>query len=100
MTRLGNYHWPGNVRELENVIERAVFNTSGSILALADELPPLPGTTARHLQTLEEMECRYITEVLAQVNWKVSGKDSAAEILGLNRSTLRARMKKHNIQRP
>jgi formate hydrogenlyase transcriptional activator len=46
------------------------------------------------------MECRYITEVLEQTNWKVSGKDSAAEILGLKRSTLRARMKKCNIRRP
>ena len=100
MMRLGNYHWPGNVRELENVIERAVFNTSGSTLTLADELQPPPGMTDRHLLTLEEMECRYITEVLEQANWKVSGKGSAAEILGLKRSTLRARIKKHNIRIP
>ncbi|MGW8195135.1 MAG: sigma-54 interaction domain-containing protein, partial [Desulforhopalus sp.] len=101
MTRLGNYHWPGNVRELENVIERAVINTSGNTLALADELrPPSTPQTKKHLQTLEEMECRYITEVLEQTDWKVSGKDSAAEILGLKRSTLRARMKKCNIRRP
>lgn len=100
MMRLGKYHWPGNVRELENVIERAVFNTSGTTLVLADELQPLPGRTGRHLLSLEEMECRYITEVLEQAHWKVSGKGSAAEILGLKRSTLRARMKKHNIHKP
>ena len=100
MMRLGNYHWPGNIRELENVIERAVFNTSGSTLTLADELQPPHGITGRHLLTLKEMECRYITEVLEQANWKVSGKNSAAELLGLKRSTLRARIKKHNIRIP
>lgn len=100
MMRLGNYHWPGNVRELENVIERAVFNTTGSTLTLADALEQPHSITAGHLQTLEEMGRRYITEVLEQTGWKVSGKNSAAEILGLNRSTLRARMKKHNIRRP
>ncbi len=100
MMRLGNYHWPGNVRELENVIERAVFNTSGSTLTLADQLQPPSEITGRHLQTLEDMECHYITEVLEHANWKVSGKDSAAEILGLKRSTLRARIKKHNIHIP
>ncbi len=100
MMRLGNYHWPGNVRELENVIERAVFNTSGSTLTLADELQPPTRITGRHLLTLEEMECRYITEVLEQATWKVSGKGSAAEILGLKRSTLRAKMKKHKIHKP
>jgi chemotaxis protein methyltransferase CheR len=39
-------------------------------------------------------------QVLEQTNWKVSGKDSAAEILDLDRSTLRARMRKLNIQKP
>jgi transcriptional regulator with GAF, ATPase, and Fis domain len=38
--------------------------------------------------------------VLEQTGWKVSGKNSAAEILGLERSTLRARMRKLNIRKP
>jgi chemotaxis protein methyltransferase CheR len=44
------------------------------------------------------MEKEHILRVLEQTNWKVSGKNSAAEILGLDRSTLRARMIKLNIQ--
>jgi chemotaxis protein methyltransferase CheR len=46
------------------------------------------------------MERKHILRVLEQTNWKVSGKNSAAEILGLDRSTLRARMIKLNIHRP
>jgi chemotaxis protein methyltransferase CheR len=45
------------------------------------------------------MEKEHILRVLEQTNWKVSGKNSAAEILGLDRSTLRARMIKLNIHR-
>ena len=45
------------------------------------------------------MERDYILQVLEQTKWKVSGKNSAAEILGLDRSTLRARMSKLNIEK-
>ena len=51
-------------------------------------------------QTLEHVERDYIKRVLEQTGWKVSGKNSAAEILGLDRSTLRARMRKLNILKP
>jgi chemotaxis protein methyltransferase CheR len=49
---------------------------------------------------LEDVERDYITRVLEQTGWKVSGKNSAAEILSLDRSTLRARMRKLNIRKP
>ncbi|GAB6191233.1 sigma-54 interaction domain-containing protein [Desulfocastanea catecholica] len=100
MQQLENYHWPGNVRELQNVIERAVINTHGETLALADALFRPSGTTRRQLQTLAEVERNYIIEVLEKTNWKISGKNSAAEILGLKRSTLRARLNKLNIDKP
>ena len=45
------------------------------------------------------MEHDYILQVLEQAKWKISGKNSAAEILGLDRSTLRARMSKLNIKK-
>ena len=48
---------------------------------------------------MEEIEREYIIQVLDQVKWKVSGKNSASEILGLDRSTLRARMRKLNIKK-
>ena len=100
MHALQNYHWPGNIRELENVLERGVINSSGPKLRLIDELKrPFKSMTSSQ-QTLEAVEREYILLVLAQTNWKVGGKDSAAEILGLDRSTLRARMRKLNIQKP
>jgi len=101
MTALQNYGWPGNIRELENVLERAVINSSGPKLRLADELArsvkAVPATASK---TMEAIERDYIFQVLEQTNWKVSGKDSASEILGLDRSTLRARMSKLSIEKP
>jgi PAS domain S-box-containing protein len=100
MNTLREYHWPGNVRELENVLERAVINSSGPKLHLVDELIKKPHkdlTTAK--QTLSEVERDYIVRVLEETGWKVSGKNGAAEILGLDRSTLRARMRKLDIQK-
>lgn len=100
MNTLQNYHWPGNVRELENVLERAVINSSGPKLHLADDLNKPFAYLSKSQQTLETVERDYIVRMLEQTHWKVSGKNSAAEILGLNRSTLRARMRKLNIKRP
>lgn len=99
MDALRRYHWPGNIRELENVLERAVINSSGPKLHLADELKPPEKGFIRSGKTLANVEREYILQVLEQVEWKVSGKNSAAEILGLNRSTLRARMRKLNIRK-
>jgi chemotaxis protein methyltransferase CheR len=100
MDALRQYHWPGNVRELENVLERSVINSSGPKLRLVDELKNPRKDTPRPNQTLEHVERDYIKRVLEQTGWKVSGKNSAAEILGLERSTLRARMRKLNIRKP
>jgi transcriptional regulator with GAF, ATPase, and Fis domain len=100
MNALQNYHWPGNVRELENVLERAVINSSGPKLRLVDELKKPRKDLSTRQKTLEAVERDHIVKVLEQSHWKVGGKNSAAEILGLNRSTLRARMRKLNIRKP
>jgi transcriptional regulator with GAF, ATPase, and Fis domain len=100
MNALQNYHWPGNVRELENVLERAVINSSGPKLRLVDELKKPFKDLSTSQKTLEAVERDHIIRVLEQTQWKVSGKNSAAEILGLNRSTLRARMRKFDIGKP
>ena len=100
MDALLQYHWPGNVRELENVLERAVINSSGPKLRLVDDLKKPQKDGSRADQTLAKVERDYITRVLEQTGWKVSGQNSAAEILGLDRSTLRARMRKLNIRKP
>jgi transcriptional regulator with GAF, ATPase, and Fis domain len=100
MDALQKYHWPGNIRELENVLERGVINSSGPKLRLVDELKQPPKDLPRSERTLADVEREYIIQVLNQTQWKVSGTNSAAEILGLDRSTLRARMLKLNIRKP
>jgi chemotaxis protein methyltransferase CheR len=101
MNTLQNYHWPGNVRELQNVLERGVLNSPGPTLHLADELKRQPSMDlTESKKTLEEIERDYIVKILEQTQWKVGGKNSASEILGLNRSTLRARMRKLDIRKP
>ena len=99
MDILQQYHWPGNVRELQNVLERAVINSSGPKLHLADELKNPSKDSSIGSKTLAAIERDYILHVLKQTKWKVSGKNSAAEILGLDRSTLRARISKLGIER-
>jgi transcriptional regulator with GAF, ATPase, and Fis domain len=100
MEALRNYHWPGNIRELENVLERAVINSSGPKLRLVDDLQKEDKTMTEVGRTLADVERDYILKVLEQTHWKVSGKNSAAEILDLDRSTLRARMRKLDIHKP
>jgi transcriptional regulator with PAS, ATPase and Fis domain len=99
---LQNYPWPGNVRELENVIERAVINTEGTKLWLADKLEPPQGSdlSLAELRTLAEIERDHIIQVLEEKNWTIEGEKGAAMILGLNPSTLRARLRKLGIKRP
>jgi transcriptional regulator with GAF, ATPase, and Fis domain len=97
-----SYHWPGNIRELQNVIERAVILARGSVLHVDEPLETLVADTEplQHVKsTLEEVERRHIMRTLEESNWKISGEGSAAEVLGLNPSTLRARMRKLGIKR-
>jgi chemotaxis protein methyltransferase CheR len=100
MNTLQNYQWPGNVRELENVLERAIINSSGPKLRLMDELQTQTKYLSTPSKSLEAFEREYILQILDHTQWKVSGKNGAADILGLNRSTLRARMQKLGIFRP
>jgi chemotaxis protein methyltransferase CheR len=82
------------------VLERGVISSSGPKLHLVDELQKSFKHLSECQKTLEAVERDHILRVLDQTGWKVSGKNSAAEILGLNRSTLRARMRKLNIRKP
>ena len=96
------YHWPGNIRELQNVIERAVILARGSVLHVDEPLETEVTEAAPLLQvksTLEEVERRHITRTLEAANWKISGEGGAAELLGLNPSTIRARMRKLGLNR-
>jgi formate hydrogenlyase transcriptional activator len=100
MAGLKRYQWPGNIRELEHVIERAVILSEGSELEPIEWLSQPNGKAgAAKTQTLEEIERQHIVDVLDQTNWRVSGEKGAAKILGLNPTTLEARMKKLGIER-
>ena len=98
---LQRYQWPGNIRELEHVIERAVILSEGPELEPIDWLSPSDNKVdiAKAL-TLEDVERQHIRDILEQTNWRVSGEKGAAKILGLNPTTLEARMKKLGIARP
>ena len=100
MAALQRYQWPGNIRELEHVIERAVILSEGSELEPIEWLSQ-PGGKAGSGKTLtlEEMERQHIVDVLEHTNWRVSGEKGAAKILGINPTTLEARMKKLGITR-
>jgi DNA-binding NtrC family response regulator len=94
---LKEYTWPGNVRELENVVQRIVVMNEGEVVDVPD-LPSLMRFSAikgRKLnKTIQEIECEYIKDVLESQN---NNKTNASEILGIDRKTLREKLKKCNI---
>jgi formate hydrogenlyase transcriptional activator len=112
MDALTRYHWPGNIRELQNVIERAVIISTGPALSVdvADlkfskagpgvETPtsPKPANGALH-SVLAETERQQILKALKQSHWVVAGRNGAAALLGMNRSTLQVRIRKLGISR-
>jgi len=96
---LTRYAWPGNVRELENVIERTVVLAKGDCIEVADLPPNLresPGAGGELHLSLHEHERLYILKTLAECNWN---KKLAASVLGINRSSLYSKLKKHEIGR-
>ena len=115
--RLMAYSWPGNVRELQNVIERAVITSRDGRLNLDRALPDVPGETVREtrpvdeiihevpnrvlqLRDLQQLEQKNILRALESTGWRIAGKDGAAELLGMNPSTLNSRIRALRIQRP
>jgi len=105
---LTNYSWPGNVRELQNVIERElILNPSGPLTfnslkqqIVSTEKQPAGTIEKSTLDTfnLDEIITSHIKRVLSETNGKIHGKDGAANLLGINASTLRNRMKKLGIK--
>ena len=107
---LMHYSWPGNIRELENVIERAIIVNKGPDLEIGDWFSKQSATleirdfshTEAHTPTLlslDESERLQILHALNMTKWRVSGEKGAAQLLGINRSTLRSRMEKLGITR-
>jgi formate hydrogenlyase transcriptional activator len=101
MDALTRWPWPGNVRELENLIERAVILSPGSVLQvpLGELRPSLHEEAVTRLGTMEQAERDHIERALAQTNWMVGGPRGAAALLGMKRTTLQSRMQKLGISR-
>jgi transcriptional regulator with GAF, ATPase, and Fis domain len=101
LTALQEYSWPGNVRELESVIERAIITSPGIALQVLDRFdtfrkPVEPA--GEEVKALADLEQHHILQVLQKTGWRVEGKNGAALLLGMNPSTLRARMRKLGIR--
>jgi DNA-binding NtrC family response regulator len=98
MRILVEHAWPGNIRELRNVIERAALVEESDVITPA-ALAPLSGdiveAATRHQWTLNDLESRYIREILRQSK---SNFSRAAKILGINRKTLLEKRKKYGIE--
>ncbi|MBI2189875.1 MAG: sigma 54-interacting transcriptional regulator [Acidobacteria bacterium] len=103
LNRLAAYDWPGNVRELQNVVERAVIVWQGGPLQFplepsdrrdAQSKPADTQSPPRLLtrEDLRRLERESIERALRQTNGRVSGRDGAAELLGMKPTTLASRI--------
>ncbi|MEI6207939.1 MAG: sigma 54-interacting transcriptional regulator [Desulfuromonadales bacterium] len=102
LNTLKEYHWPGNVRELESVIERAVIISQGKSLQVLDRFDTSvkrEEPVVHDVKVLAELERDHVLKVLMKTGWRIEGKNGAALLLGMNASTLRARMRKYGIVR-
>lgn len=90
---LRSYHWPGNVRELQNLVQRLTVMSEGDVIEVPD-LPPMMRFSAARAagldRTLAEVEAEHIRNVLASTD---GNKVHAAKILGIDRKTLREKLK-------
>jgi DNA-binding NtrC family response regulator len=108
LLRLSSYDWPGNVRQLENTIERLVL-TAGSRTITVEDLPPalredvveisaggldLPPSGVDLRTLLAQLEDRFIDQALARTG---GNKNRAAELLGMNRTTLVEKLRRRNV---
>ncbi len=123
MEALVRYPWPGNIRELQNIIERAVILSPSAVLEVplgdlekdeggrmkgeggrmkeGEETAPLPPSafSPHPSKTLAEAEREHILVALRDTGWVVGGPMGAATRLGMKRSMLYWKMKKHGISR-
>lgn len=108
LERLMQYNWPGNVRELENLVERELIIQRDGLLSFqslplrvhAAEATMGAAAADTGIQPLEEAIAAHIQRALRHSKGKISGPGGAAELLGINPSTLRARMRKLRIGVP
>ena len=101
MSALETYDWPGNVRELENSVERAVVMAESRVIQPDDlffygAVHPVPADHPKEGR-LSQVESQEILGALSQFNWQMA---KVADYLGINRKTLREKIRKYGIARP
>jgi Nif-specific regulatory protein len=105
LEKMLGYSWPGNVRELRNVVERAVALSSATMLDANDiwlsslealTATPIPPPDTYQPLSIDEIEKRHIDRTLRHTEWN---KSRAAEILGIERSTLDRKIKAYELKR-
>jgi PAS domain S-box-containing protein len=109
---LQDYDWPGNVRELKNVIERAVILSPGNLLRLDLSLPHAREARPKEIvpaaqritgilteKEMREYQKQNLLAALQETNWRVSGPDGAAQLLGVKPTTLADRVRAFGIKR-
>ena len=110
MRILQGYDWPGNVRELQNIVERAVITLRSGKLKFdlpavrlhrsRGSSPPTSksGKSILNYEDLRRIERENLVVALEQTNWRIAGRGGTAELLGINASTLRSRIKTMGIK--
>ena len=111
--RLQQYDWPGNIRELENVIQRAVILSKGVRLRLDIAVADLPATVSATASSesdtpepiltdreLRERERANLMKALQRTDGRIYGAGGAAELLGINPTTLASRLRALKITPP
>jgi PAS domain S-box-containing protein len=114
VSTIKEYSWPGNIRELKSLIERAVILSQGNVLRLDQALPNVAAQTdSNQAQEFESGEPKILNEkemkslqktnllaALKQTDWRVSGNQGAAELLGVRPTTLADRIRTLGIAKP
>ncbi len=111
MERMAGHDWPGNVRELENVVERLAILCGDRPIGVEDlppalreasapaavSVPALPSEGLALRDVVDDVETDLILQALEQTHWN---KNQAAQLLGLNRTTLIEKIKKKGLKPP
>jgi formate hydrogenlyase transcriptional activator len=102
MERLTAYPWPGNVRELQNIVQRAMIVSTGTVLEVDPawlESSFAVAGESHAPETFDDAQRRTIVAALARCGGKVYGPNGAARVLGLKPSTLYGKMRRLGIER-
>lgn len=101
LERLMQYDWPGNVRELQNVVERGLIICNGAPMEIPASYFPAPvmgnNPSPDTPEKLDDVIRRHLEMALEKAHGKIEGSGGAAELLDVNPSTLRGKLRKYGI---